>query len=147
MRRRNKVPWYQDFRARVLFEHRARERYPDMVSPARSPGLGAEIVYRLPVQVPHYEARKVEIRIRNGYTPGPPRIKCDGPTESPHRYRSGYLCVWEPEDEPDHGWVHADGLEELIEHIRVHLFLEAYWLEHGEWLGREVVHWGSKEAA
>jgi hypothetical protein len=147
MRRRNRVPWYHDFRARIRFERRARERYPDLNAPARSPGLRTDIVYRLTVDVPHYDPRCIEIRIRNGYSPGRPRITCDGPPESPHRYRGGYLCVWEPEDEPDGGWVHKDGLEELIERIRVHLFREAYWREYGEWLGTEVVHWGDKEVA
>ena len=99
----------------------------------------------LTVEVPGYEPRRVEIRFTNGDWIGEPRITVDGPDRSPHRYRGGSLCIWEPSDDPEHRWVARDGLLALIGHIRRHLFREAWWREHGEWLGEEVVHWGSEE--
>lgn len=131
--------WHDDFRARTAFEHRARRDYPGLHCHKLS-GKPAEVVYTLAVEVPEYETRLVEIRFYNGGHPGEPRISADGPRESPHRYDTDNLCIWEQTDARENRWVHTDRLYALIEAIRIHLFREAWWREHGEWLGPEVIH-------
>jgi hypothetical protein len=103
-------------------------------------GLKASIVYTLEVDVPEYKARRVEVRFRNSYKFGFPHVYVDGPTDSPHRYRGGELCLWEPTDPPENTWEPRDGLFELIRQIKLHLFKEAWWRESGEWLGDEIRH-------
>lgn len=146
--RRRKGGWFDDFRHRIRFEHAARGAY-DGLEGSKVGGRPQEVVYKLTVRVPEYERRPVEIRFYNGSRPGEPRITVDGPDESPHRYRGGALCIWEPKDDDTRRWVADDGLLALIEAIRQHLFREAWWREYGEWLGPEVIHMPGqvKEAA
>ena len=69
-----------------------------------------------------------------------PHVVADGPT-SPHRRADGSLCIWYPKDPLDQQWVHTDGLLHLLALIKLHLFKEAWWREHGDpWLGPEVKH-------
>lgn len=95
--------------------------------------------YRVRMAVPHYEARDIEIRFANGSRM--PRIYADGPT-SPHRHTddSRSLCIWHPDDPVEERWVFEDGLLALLNLIQAHLFREAWWREHDEWLGPEVLH-------
>ena len=37
-------------------------------------------------------------------------------------------------------WRFSHGLLDLLDAIRAQLFREAWWREHGEWLGPEVSH-------
>lgn len=96
-------------------------------------------VYRVLMDVPEYEPRKVEIRFDDGSKT--PRIRADGPT-SPHRHSddSRSLCIWYPDDPVEQRWVFEDGLLPLLNLVQAHLFREAYWREHGVWLGPEVFH-------
>lgn len=68
----------------------------------------------------------------------------DGPDDSPHRYRPegrrSKLCIWHPSDETDRIWVPHDGLLSLFGMAAVHLFKEAWWREHGVWIGDEYPH-------
>jgi hypothetical protein len=146
--RRRKGGWFDDLRYRIRFEHAARQAYEELEG-FKVGGRPQEVVYKLTVDVPEYERRRVEIRFYNGSRPGEPRITVDGPDASPHRYRGGALCIWEPKDDDDRRWVAGDGLRALIEAIRQHLFREAWWREYGEWLGPEVIHMPGqvKEAA
>ncbi|MGH2941442.1 MAG: hypothetical protein ACRDLN_01515 [Solirubrobacteraceae bacterium] len=127
-------------RARLRFEGRARSQHPTLTARATGRGHNAEIVYRLMIDVPEYEPRKVVIRLRNGFEPYGEHITADGQTDSPHRYGSDRLCIWHPDDSPEHVWTADDGLGELISHAAIHLFKEAYWRETGEWLGPEASH-------
>ncbi|MGI9098383.1 MAG: hypothetical protein ACR2H2_07805 [Solirubrobacteraceae bacterium] len=83
---------------------------------------------------------RVVIRLRNGFEPYAAHITADGPTGSPHRYSGDRLCIWHPDDPPEHAWTADDGLGELIPHVAIHLFKEAYWRKTGEWLGPEASH-------
>jgi hypothetical protein len=94
--------------------------------------------------VPYYEPRNVEIRFEKG-SPRTPRVFVDGPTDSPHRYPDGSLCMWYPWDPPEQRWVFSDRLLVLLNYIQVHLFREAWWREKGEWLGPEAPHGPPKE--
>jgi len=97
------------------------------------------------LDVPHYEPRQVEIRFEDWSRI--PTIKVDGPS-SPHRYDdNGTLCIWYPNDPPEQKWEFEDGLLALINHIQAHLFREAWWREHDEWLGPEAPHAPRKEPA
>ena len=91
------------------------------------------------INVPHYEARCVEIIFRKD-SPKIPRVSVDGPAESKHRFPSGDLCMWYSEDPARNQWVFSDGLVDLLGYIAIHLFREAWWRETGEWLGPELIH-------
>ena len=102
-------------------------------------------VYRVAMDVPHYEPRRVEIRFEDWRRR--PRVFVDGPS-SPHRYRRNgeeWLCMWHPDDPPEQRWVFKDGLLALLNQIQAHLFREAWWRETGEWPGLEAPHAPVKE--
>jgi hypothetical protein len=48
------------------------------------------------VNVPFYESRAVTITFKSHSTT--PYVSVDGPTDSPHRYDDGTLCMWFPGD-------------------------------------------------
>jgi hypothetical protein len=132
-------PWYGEFRERLRFEGAARRVYKDLRSSIRSNVPEAGYWIRLRVDVPYYEPRNVEIRFTRA-VPRTPRVRVDGPGDSPHRYRGGTLCMWHPEDPPSQRWEFEDGFLALIGYIIAHLFREAWWRERGEWLGPEAGH-------
>ena len=145
MRGRKAQPWYSDMRARLRFERGARQRYPDLSVSATGRGRGAEVIYRLTVEMPQYGTRRITIRLINGFEPHGSQITADGPTNSPHRFSSDALCIWHPDDPPEQKWEGEDGLLELINQAVIHLFKEAYWRETGEWLGPEAPHAVAKD--
>jgi hypothetical protein len=97
------------------------------------------------MEVPYYEPRHIEIRFEQWSRS--PKVFVDGPTDSPHRYSDGSLCMWYPDDPPEQRWVFPDGLLALLNYIQAHLFREAWWRETGEWLGPEAPHGPPKEPA
>lgn len=105
------------------------------------PGIAVVRGYFGIITVPHYEDRVLMIFFSDhgvsAFADGPP---------SPHRYADGSLCMWFPGDPFNRRWSIDDGLVNLLYLVRNHLFREAYWREHGEWLGDERAH-DSKEAA
>lgn len=108
-------------------------------------GKGGRIYRIRGLQVPHNEPRNVEIVFENrSYTP---RILADGPSESPHRWPDGSLCLWHPKAPIEKRWDFEDGLLVLINLVQAHLFREAWWRENGEWLGPEAPHETPKEPA
>jgi hypothetical protein len=146
MRRRKGTPWFQDVLRRARFEERAGTSY---VVRSRCSGRSTSdlVTYQVVVPVPEYQARKVTITFYNTFTPILKSVIADGPTESLHRYGSGRLCMWHPDDPSEKRWVQQDGLLQLIVHTRVHLFKEAWWRETGEWLGDQAPHGIGKEVA
>ena len=120
----------------------ARSAFPTLKE-RRVQGSGTvTYVFTLTMPVPNYESRQVRIEFRQ-WLHAAPRVLVDGPTDSPHRYRdqgARSLCLWYPQDGPERRWVPEDGLLHLIGMIESHLFKEAYWREHGEWLGEEGPH-------
>jgi hypothetical protein len=95
------------------------------------------------MEVPHYELRNVEIRFEKWSKI--PLVRVDGPG-SPHRYPDGTLCMWYPPDPSEEKWVFEDGLLALLNHVQAHLFREAWFREHGVWLGPQAPHGPPKEA-
>jgi hypothetical protein len=132
--------WANDIRARLRFERGAREAFPDLAFTVTGRTFGARVIYTLTVDVPHYERRRITMVIANAVSPYFIEVTADGPTESPHRYSTRKLCIWQPDSAPEERWVGEDGLLSLIDHTRVHLFKEAYWREMKIWAGREAPH-------
>lgn len=127
-------PWYGDDRRVVLFEGEARRLF----HPLRGRRVADGREYVLTAEVPFYEQRKVRILIEG--EAGIATVQADGPTESPHRYPDGSLCMWYPKDPAALKWVHDDGLLALIVLVQLHLFREAWWREYDEWPGPEIPH-------
>jgi hypothetical protein len=88
---------------------------------------------------PGLEPRQVTI-IFSRATPEAPVVYADGPTDSPHRYHNGALCMWFPWDPPAARWRRRDGAGALLGQIVAHLVREEWWRRTGEWVGDEVAH-------
>ncbi|MHC3449538.1 hypothetical protein [Streptomyces hirsutus] len=74
------------------------------------------------------------------YSPHTPHIYSDGPSESPHRYAEGALCIWYPYDPAEQQWTRRDGPAILLGLIVAHLLKEEWWRLTGEWPGQEAPH-------
>jgi len=137
--------WFDDDRRRSVFELGARHHFDSLV--ARSTGRRASRAraYEVTICVPDSEAHHVKIEF-NAHHLTHPEIRVDGPTESPHRYPDGSLCLWWPNDPEAQRWVVADGLLHLLRLIAVHLLREDWWRDFEEWLGPEVLHGPRKES-
>lgn len=145
MRRRKPQAWYTDIQRRIRFECGVRVAYPAVSATVTGRGMNDTVLYTLTVDVPEYERRRVAIRLANWTKPSMPFITVDGPCESPHRYGRDRLCIWHPNDPTELRWVPEDGLLALIDHVRLHLFKEAYWRETGVWCGPEAPHGPPKD--
>jgi len=132
-------PWYGRFPELMRFEAQVRIAFPSLQACTQK---GRRYHVKLPVD--WYPDRQVDILFRPN-NPNFPCVNVDGPTESPHRRSDGSLCIWYPTDPPDRRWLRTDGLLHLLALIKLHLFKEAWWREHGDpWLGPEVRHGGTK---
>ena len=141
MRRRKAQPWYDDLVWRLRFERDARRAIGDLRCERRGRRMCDDVVYRAQLDVPEYPiTRSVMVALRNGPRPTVARIGADGPTHSPHRYRGGWLCIEYPGDPLEWRWTAGDGLLELLDQIRLHLFKEEYFRETGRWPGPEAPH-------
>lgn len=120
--------------AQVRMQIGLRRLYPDIVKRRSHDSLD----YALDLDVPCYGMRRVTIVFEARYTAAAVRVLADGPLESRHRYEDDALCMWRPGDPADLRWTPEDGLADLVEMTRRHLFREAYWRETGKWLGPEV---------
>ena len=121
------------------FERGAKRQFPTLHGTTRKSGNKAGRTYKVLLHVPHYEQREAKIFFSKT-TPPLAKITVDGPTNSPHRYGDGKLCIWYPDDPVNERWVIEDGLLMLLGLIIAHLFREAWWRETGEWLGPEKGH-------
>jgi hypothetical protein len=137
--------WLEDFPRRARLEAAARAAYPGLRYRRRQRASGPVDSYQFVQAVPGYEDRRVTVEFDRRYW-WAPRIYVDGPSgvdASPHRYPDrarSRLCVWHPDDPADRTWVPQDGLLMLFGMIAEHLFKEAWWCQHGEWLGEEYPH-------
>jgi hypothetical protein len=81
-----------------------------------------------------------------------PRVYGDRWRDSPHRHPDDALCLYKPTDPPGRRWRSIDGLDSLLELVRLHLFYEDTWRLTrrrgvGIWAGPEARHGLGKEAA
>lgn len=139
------LSWLEDAPRRGRIEAQARRAYPNLTY-ARRRRTGRHVsIYRATVDVPGYEAREVTIEFDHKY-PSTPSVFSDGPSsraDSPHRYPDRartHLCIWYPKDPASRTWVPDDGILALFGMAAEHLFKEAWWREHGQWLGDEFPH-------
>ena len=123
---------------RLHFERGARSAYTALHGEAAGHAVDGGFRYSAIVEIPFYEARRVTIIFHKRSLS--PLVFADGPSESPHRFDNGALCMWHPDDSSSMRWRFKNGLLDLLDAIRAHLFREAWWREHGEWLGPEVPH-------
>ena len=137
--RRSGGPWYGIDFERLHFERGATTHFADLLRETIRSGPDVGRRYNATLEVPHYESRRVMIVFRQ-HIPTYPEITADGPLESPHRYPSGQICAWHPDDPADSRWIFGDGLLMLLGLLTAHLFREAWWRETGWWLGPEVRH-------
>ena len=100
-------PWYGEDFPRLMFEREAKRYFPDLSSSTITSGRDAGRRYRLMVDVPHYEKRKVQILFRKD-TPTLPSVSVDGPLDSKHRFPSGDLCMWYHKDPVENQWIFDD---------------------------------------
>ena len=134
-------PWFGNDRERVRFEAAARQALPHF-----EVRTGTGRTYLFDIAVPHFGvSRRVTIEFTN-QKPTIPVIRADGPSDSPHRYSDGSLCIWDWRGPGHERWEVRDGLLHLVGLIQVHLFKEAWWREAKEpWLGPEAPHGEVKE--
>lgn len=135
MRSRYHGPWFGNDTERLRFELTARSRR----LPFRRRRTAEGVEYKAPVVLGDFEDRTAMIRFRTN-APTFVRVEVDGPSESPHRYPDGHLCMWHPDDPDDCRWVFSDGLGALLDHVALHLYREAHWRATDEWLGPESPH-------
>lgn len=131
--------WYTRPAVRIAFQHRlgACGQQVSVVRPPRRHRGGFGLAVRL--HVPDVSEQVVSII----FNPGAPEVPCvytDGPSESPHRYADGALCMWFPYDPPEQRWTRNDGPVALLGHVVAHLLREEWWRRTGEWPGEEAPH-------
>ena len=128
-------PWWGRDRDRIIFERGTSDAVPTLARKLTPAGY----VYRCTLHPPGYDARKVEILFPR-HSSEIPVVHVDGPVDSKHRFDDDSLCIWYPSDPRDQRWAFSDGLLHLVTLTAIHLFKEAWWREHEEWLGPEVAH-------
>jgi hypothetical protein len=142
-RRRDQRSWLDNVVLRARLSQPARNAYPDFgYRRHQCPNGGVIYSFSATVPVEGYEPRHVSVLFDHRY-PTIPTVLADGPSDSPHRYRTGdrrHLCLWFPHDPPERTWVPADGLLHLFGMITIHLLKEAWWRETGRWVGEEYPH-------
>jgi hypothetical protein len=142
---RRPVSWLEDFPRRAGLEAAARAAFPTLRYRRRQRRRGPVDVYDVDLEIPGYERHHVTVEFSRRCW-WSPQVYADGPAgrrASPHRFpgRGGReLCLWFSGDPPERRWQPDDGLLVLFGMIAEHLFKEAWWREHGEWLGEEYPH-------
>ncbi len=139
------LSWLDDLPRRATLEAAAGRAYPELRHRRRQRRDGPGDVYEFVLDIPGYDSRRVSVEFsrRSWWRP---RVYVDGPAgseASPHRFpgRGGReLCLWHSGDSPDRRWEPSDGLLMLFGMTAEHLFKEAWWREHDEWLGEEYPH-------
>lgn len=142
---RRLASWLDDVARRARLEAGARAAYPNLRHRRRQRKTGPADIYRAELEIPGYEQRHVTVEFERRFW-WAPKMFADGPAgraASPHRFpdRGGRrLCLWYSGDGPERRWEPDDGLLMLFGMIAEHLFKEAWWREHDEWLGEEYPH-------
>ena len=96
------------------------------------------IVYRCAIPVPeHHSDVPVRIELVTASKPWRPRVYAQAPECLRHRFGDASLCMWWECDPTTRRWMPADGLSELIHHIRRHLFQESCCRAGQSWPGEQ----------
>lgn len=137
--------WLDDVPRRAREIAAARGAYPNLTHRRLQTRVGPVDEFAALVEVPGYEPRRISVEF-NRRSPSHAAVYSDGPSspaDSPHRYPDRgrtHLCIWYPYDPESKKWVPDDGLLVLLTMAAEHLFKEAWWREHEEWLGDEFPH-------
>jgi hypothetical protein len=135
---RRVAPWFAKPGPRLLFVAQLQAAGLTDARLAQLPRReGAGFAVQFTARPPSCAPRHVTVVFRSSDTP---TVLVDGPTESPHRYAAGSLCMWYPYDPPERRWMRRDGAAALAGHIVKHLVLEDWWRQTGEWAGEQVRH-------
>ncbi len=97
-------------------------------------------MYVIDIEVPYFDVSRRATFAFTNEKPIVPVIRADGPSDSPHRYADGSLCIWDWRGPAHQRWEVRDGLLHLVGLVEVHLFKESWWRENREWLGPEAPH-------
>lgn len=130
--------WTDTSVGRVRFVHELRSAAADVRTTRPDPRHRGGFAVTLSVAPPGVDRRRVWISFARGGDE--PVVHADGPTESPHRYPCGTLCMWYPADPPERRWTRRDGGRLLLGHIVLHLLREEWWRRTSEWIGEEAPH-------
>jgi hypothetical protein len=137
--------WYAKPASRLLFQHQlaACGAAVRAIPPPRRYRGGFALAVRL--RLPDLVDQTVTIVFGRGNS-AVPRVYTDGPSESPHRYPDGSLCMWYPYDPAEQRWTRRDGPAALLGHIVAHLIREEWWRRTGEWPSEEAGHLPAHQA-
>lgn len=134
---RNPPPWFDIPARRVAFLRDLRGL--DDVRTGKQRKHRSGFVVTVTLHLTGVPQRQVIIQFLPRF-PNVPRVYVDGPTESPHRYPDGTLCMWHPRDPLEQRWIPAAGAADLVTRIGVHLIKEEWHRQTGEWIGLEAEH-------
>jgi hypothetical protein len=130
-------PWYDQPGRRIGFVHQLGRL--DGVGIGRDPKRRSGFAVSFTVTPKGVPTRSVTVQFLP-HSPIVPRVYVDGPSDSPHRYDDGTLCMWHPKDAPPMRWTPEAGPADLVIRIAVHLIKEEWFRRCGEWVGEEVTH-------
>lgn len=131
--------WYARPAPRVLFQRQlaACGLAVHMVRPPRRHRGGFALAVQL--CIPDVPDQTVTV-VFGPAAPTVPHVYTDRPSDSPHRYSDGSLCMWYPGDPAEQRWTRGNGPVALLGHIVAHLLREEWWHLTGEWPGEEARH-------
>ncbi len=131
--------WFARPAARLLFQYRITSA-GFTVRAVRPPKyLRGGFALTVDIRHPDLPDQRVTIAFGPG-APEIPRVYSDGPSQSPHRYSDGSLCMWHPADPREQRWDRRDSPLVLMGLILAHLMREEWWRRTGEWAGAEAEH-------
>lgn len=136
-------PWYDHPGRRIGFVHELRKLAS--IGIGRDPKRRSGFVVSFTLTPTGLFTRAVTVQFLP-QSASIPRVFVDGPTESPHRYNDGTLCMWYPDDDLPMRWTPNEGPADLVTRIAVHLIKEEWYRQTGEWIGDEVNHFRRDEA-
>lgn len=100
--------------------------------------FNGKYIWRVPVTVPVYDT-EITLRIELERF-GVEVLAEDWAGPMKHTFGSQRLCMWYPHDPDDRKWRIEDGLLKLLDTAVMHLFMELYFRETGDWPGKEAPH-------
>lgn len=154
MRRARYQHWYENIQLRGRFERGVHDAYPNVLI---TPGWrGRDVIYTLKAEIPEFEDREIEVLVKGKQSePFTVHVRSDSTSKLKHTFGPMQgsnddrerLCIWYYGDPESERWVWKDGLVQLFNLARIHLYKEAYYAKYGVWLGPEAPHDAKSEDA
>ena len=124
-----------------------------IVDQAWAPSIGGavvEITYTAPpeLRAAGYGRERARTYFRADWDPltyplGPDRRwkhRYPSPLGPEFGYSCGELCLWFPNDPRPLRWILADGVEDYVNRVHRHLFLEEHWRRTDDWPTEDTPH-------